>query len=199
MNNLVTLNINNQPTTTSKIIADTFGKPHKDVLKAVRALEIPEDFNRRNFSPISYQDRLGRNYPAYEITRDGFTLLAMGFTGKKAMEWKIKYIAAFNALEESVKQNLTVPSLTQDREALKAIGGIVKKCAVVAVRDAVMDIMTAAEQPNFFREVSDDDLIRAIWGWYAGHHRKTVDSFRELNEENAELKRKLAVIKKTIN
>lgn len=103
MLDLVTLNINNQPTTTSKIIADTFGKPHKDVLKAVRTLELPQDFNRRNFSPTSYQDRLGRNCPAYEITRDGFTLLAMGFTGKKAMEFKIKYINAFNQMEEKLK------------------------------------------------------------------------------------------------
>lgn len=80
----------------------------------------------------------------------------------------------------------------------KAIGGIVKRCTASAFREAVMNIMTAAEQPNFFGEVSDEDLIRAIWGWYAGHHKKTFESFRKLTAENDELKCKLAAIRKVI-
>lgn len=80
----------------------------------------------------------------------------------------------------------------------KVIGGIVKRCAASAFREAIMDIMTAAEKPNFFGEVSDDDLIRAIWGWYAGHHKKTFDSFHQLTKENDELKCKLAAIRKAI-
>lgn len=90
-------------------------------------------------------------------------------------------------------------SLTQDRDALKAIGGIVKRCAVSAVREAIMDVMTAAEQPDFFGEVKDEDLIRAIWGWYAGHHKKTFDAIRAITAENDELKCKLLTIKKALN
>lgn len=90
-------------------------------------------------------------------------------------------------------------SLTQDRAALKAIGGIVKRCAVSAVREAIMDVMTAAEQPDFFGEVKDEDLIRAIWGWYAGHHKKTFDAIRAITAENDELKCKLLTIKKAVN
>lgn len=102
MNNLVQIS-NNQLTTTSLKIAERFGKAHKDVLRKVQNLEIPEDFNRRNFALISYVDELNRKKPCYEITRDGFTLLAMGFTGKKAMQFKIDFIKAFNAMETELR------------------------------------------------------------------------------------------------
>ena len=92
MLNLVTVNENNQPTTTSKIIADKFHKVHRDVVRAINNLDIPEDFRMRNFAQAKFKaDNInGLEYNCYEMTRDGFTLLAMGFTGKKAMEWKIK-------------------------------------------------------------------------------------------------------------
>ncbi len=95
--------------TTSLKIAEVFGKQHKDVLKAIRNLECPEDFSQRNFAltSISVPQPNGgtREIPMYEITRDGFTLLVMGFTGDKAMEFKIAYIEAFNQMEAALKQN----------------------------------------------------------------------------------------------
>lgn len=102
MNNLVTINQNNQAITTSLMVAETFNKQHKDILKSIKTLDIPEDFNERNFSPVKYLDKKGEERPMYEITRDGFTLLAMGFTGAKAMEFKIKYINAFNEMAEMI-------------------------------------------------------------------------------------------------
>ena len=92
MLNLVTVHENNQPTTTSKIIADKCHKVHRDVVRAINNLDIPEDFRMRNFAQAKFKaDNInGLEYNCYEMTRDGFTLLAMGFTGKKAMEWKIK-------------------------------------------------------------------------------------------------------------
>lgn len=85
MNELVKINENNQPTTTSKIIADTFHKVHRDVIRAINNLNIPEDFRIRNFAQSKFKaDNVnGVEYECYEITRDGFTLLAMGFTGKR--------------------------------------------------------------------------------------------------------------------
>lgn len=58
-------------------------------------MECNESFTRLNFQPISYIDSMNREKPEYLMTRDGFTLLAMGFTGTKAMQWKIKYAEAF--------------------------------------------------------------------------------------------------------
>ncbi|MFE3839627.1 Rha family transcriptional regulator, partial [Pseudogemmobacter sonorensis] len=83
----------------SREVAHNFGKMHKDVLRAIRNLECSEDFNRRNFAPVEYLDAKGEKRTEYGMTRDGFSFLVMGFTGREAAVWKEKYIAAFNAME----------------------------------------------------------------------------------------------------
>ena len=88
--------------TTSLIVAEAFEKQHKDVMRAISRVECSEEFNRRNFAPISYIDDRNRPQPAYQITRDGFTFLAMGFTGKRAAEFKEKFIASFNRMEQAL-------------------------------------------------------------------------------------------------
>lgn len=198
MNELVKINENNQVTTDSLTVADRFGKRHRDVLRSIKLLKCSKDFNARNFAPVEYLDQKGEKRTYYDITRDGWMFLVMGFTGEKAAEWKEKFIAAFNRMEAAVREIRTTPSLTQDRAALKAIGGIVKKCAAAAIKDAVLNVMTSAEQPQLFGEVSDNDLIRCLWSWYATHHKKTFDSFRQLTAENDELKQKLLTIKKAV-
>jgi Rha family phage regulatory protein len=103
---IVTIDTNkNTPMVSSLVIAEHFEKLHKDVLKAIQNLELPEDFSGRNFAPANYTDAQGKNRPAVNMTRDGFSMLAMGFTGKKAMEWKVKFLEAFNMME----QKLTLP------------------------------------------------------------------------------------------
>lgn len=100
---LVTIHKRNVCTTSLKV-AEVFGKQHKNVMQAIENLEVPDDFNRLNFQPIFFADSYGRQQPAYQITRDGFTVLAMGFTGKKAMQFKLEYIAAFNAMEQALSR-----------------------------------------------------------------------------------------------
>lgn len=102
--------------TTSLAVAEFFVKPHKDVLEKIRALtsQCDPDFNGRNFPPVEYTDEKGEKRPAYELTRDGFTLLAMGFTGKRALQWKIAYINAFNAMESELhKHSRSRPETTR--------------------------------------------------------------------------------------
>ncbi len=103
MNNLVQISDNNQLTTTSLKIAERFGMEHKNVLAKIQKLEIPEDFNRLNFQLVEYIDKKGESRKQYEITFDGFTLLAMGFTGQKAMKFKIDFIKAFRAMEAELR------------------------------------------------------------------------------------------------
>ncbi len=88
--------------TTSLIVAEAFEKQHKDVLRAINRLECSEEFNRRNFAPISYRDPQNRLQSAFNITRDGFSFLAMGFTGKKAAEFKEAFIDQFNKMEQTL-------------------------------------------------------------------------------------------------
>lgn len=91
---------------TSLDIAETFGKEHKNVLKDIRELECSERFGRLNFEQTSYTDSFNRKQPMYYITRDGFTLLVMGYTGKKAMQFKEAYIGQFNAMEKALTDKI---------------------------------------------------------------------------------------------
>lgn len=102
-NQLIHIN-NGASFTTSLLIAEKFGKRHRDVLRAIRNLESPSDFNERNFAPVNYIDDKGEPRPMYNITRDGFSFLAMGFTGKDAAGWKVKFLDAFNAMERELLQ-----------------------------------------------------------------------------------------------
>lgn len=96
---------------TSLSIAKDFGKAHKDVLRAIDRVrsDIGPEFDQRNFAPISYVDEKSRSYRAYSLTRDGFVMVCMGFTGAAAAAWKVKYIAAFNAMEAELAR-LTAPA-----------------------------------------------------------------------------------------
>lgn len=106
MENLVQI-IDGKAVTTSRKVAEVFEKQHKDVLRAIRDLEIPESYRERNFALTVYEQPNPSGgkpieHPEYLITRDGFTLLAMGFTGKRAMQFKIAYIEAFNEMEKAL-------------------------------------------------------------------------------------------------
>ena len=105
---------NGVPVTTSKAVAEQFGKSHKNVIQKIDRLvsdlskdPVTADFNRLNFKPITLPDAKGEPRPAYILTRDGFTLLAMGFTGSKAAQFKIAYINAFNAMEAMILERQT--------------------------------------------------------------------------------------------
>ena len=106
-----------RPATTSLEVAKFFGKRHDDVLKSIRNLlpNCPENFNARNFAVVNYLDGKRESRPMYIIYRDGFMLLVMGYTGKKALALKLAYIEAFNAMEEELarkkSRKLTAPSL----------------------------------------------------------------------------------------
>ena len=106
--NLVAIE-NNEVVTSSIKVAEVFGKQHKDVLKAVKSLDISEEFRERNFalSKIDYQNgNIKKQLPMYYITRDGFMFLVMGFTGKTAARWKEAYIKAFNEMEKMLNENV---------------------------------------------------------------------------------------------
>lgn len=75
---------NNRPVVSSRKVAEVFEKEHKFVMRSIRDLDCDDDFNRCNFEPVEYRDTKGEMRPEYLMTRDGFTLLAMGFTGAKA-------------------------------------------------------------------------------------------------------------------
>lgn len=94
---LVTL-AGDEPTTTSRKVASAFGKRHGDVIRAIKALDCSENFTERNFALSDYQDTKGRHLPMYNITKNGFMFLVMGFRGHKANAIKERYINAFDLM-----------------------------------------------------------------------------------------------------
>lgn len=90
-----------KPVVSSLDVAKHFDKLHKDVLRAIDKIieDVGPDFTERNFTLSGYADPTGRKLRAFDLTRDGFSFLVMGFTGAAAAKWKVAYIDAFNAME----------------------------------------------------------------------------------------------------
>ena len=100
---------NNRPVVSSRKVAEVFEKEHNIVMRSIRDLVCGDDFSRCNFAQSTYMSDRGKEYPEYLMTRDGFTILAMGFTGSKAMQWKIKYIETFNRMEAELSTSFAIP------------------------------------------------------------------------------------------
>jgi len=110
MNDLIQV-IDGTPKVTTKDIADRFGKTHRDVMRAVGLMECSDDFRERNFARSSYKSNQNKQFSCLEMTRDGFSFLCMGFTGKRAGQWKESYIEAFNKMESFIKNESSDLSL----------------------------------------------------------------------------------------
>ncbi|EOV0584536.1 TPA: Rha family transcriptional regulator [Campylobacter jejuni] len=94
--------VDNAVYTTSLSVAEVFNKNHKNIIRKIN--EFPKDnFTKLNFEPSKYIDSTGRVLPCYKITRDGFSLLVMGFTGEKAYKWKVEFIKVFNEMEKRLR------------------------------------------------------------------------------------------------
>lgn len=107
MNDLVFKGQNDQVITTSLLVAETFKKEHRNVLKSIRKLMSATNVAvAQMFDEQMYVNDQGKEQPMFYMNRDGFTLLAMGFTGDKAIDFKVEYINAFNKMEEAIKKGL---------------------------------------------------------------------------------------------
>jgi Rha family phage regulatory protein len=92
--------------TSSRDIAEKFEKRHNNVIRDIEDIFLGQNSKLSSdyFIESSYKAGTGKSYKEYLLTRDGFSLLAMGFTGAKALKWKLKYIEAFNKMEEELKK-----------------------------------------------------------------------------------------------
>lgn len=164
------------PVTTSRAVAEQFGKRHDVVLRAIdellseldpmsndrkivavdgdseqteTALISPgnADFAAQNFLLTEYKDGKGELRPEYLLTRDGFTLLAMGFTGAKALTFKVAYINAFNHMEQLLRGGITSSALKNIEERLQALektAGEGRSDAVDKVAQTYLDALKEA-------------------------------------------------------
>lgn len=116
MTDIILSTQNGEPVASSRQIAESFGKEHKHVLDAVKNLVAENSAAKSMFYETTFENR-GKQYPMYLMNRDGFSLLVMGFTGKAALEWKLKYIAAFNEMEKKLNAP-QMPKLSKEMQAL---------------------------------------------------------------------------------
>ena len=106
-----------RPATTSLEVAKFFSKRHDHVVRSIQDLisNTPESFSAPNFGAAEYSDEQGKPRPMFILYRDGFMLLVMGYTGKKALAMKLAYIEAFNRMEEELaRQKEAARNITQD-------------------------------------------------------------------------------------
>lgn len=141
MNSLVILR-NEQAVTTSLNVADYFHKRHDHVLRDIEALKKDVPNFGEMFFESNREDSYGRLQRMFFMNRDGFSLLAMGFTGSEAMKWKVNYIRAFNAMEEE----LNSPEQIMAR-ALRVADETIKKLTV--------DVERMKPKEEFFDAVTD--------------------------------------------
>lgn len=110
-------NFDGQLVVTSREVAEDFSKRHDHILRNLETLmrnDITQNWGKY-FIEDSYKDNSGKNNKEYLLTRDGFSLLVMGFTGAKAIEWKIKYIEAFNKMEKGLT---VMPKMSKELQAI---------------------------------------------------------------------------------
>lgn len=111
----------------SLFVAECFEKEHKNVLRDIQRITEPtsglsEEFRQFNFEPSYYRNKQNKKQPCYYLTRDGFTMLVMGYTGQKALKFKEMYIRRFNEMEELIKNLVSArqeyPLLTENIKML---------------------------------------------------------------------------------
>ena len=115
MNDIILSVQNGEPVVSSRQIAENFEKRHDHVMRDIEDIMkgLPKNGDTHMFFKTEYtHEQNGQTYSMYLMNRDGFTLLAMGFTGKAALEWKLKYIAAFNEMEKELTEQ---PQLTRSQ------------------------------------------------------------------------------------
>lgn len=124
MNDIILSTQNGEPVASSREVAKRFGKEHKNVMQAIANLVAENSAAKSLFYPATFENR-GKKYPMYLMNRDGFALLAMGFTGKEAVTWKLKYIEAFNQMEKQLAVQHKEQRAVQDANIQNAIDRVI--------------------------------------------------------------------------
>lgn len=184
MNNLVEISKDKQAVTTSVRVAEVFGKRHDNILRQINSLigslreqqdftHLKNEVSTIKYAVGEYADSTGRKLKQYIMNRDGFTLLAMGFTGSKALKFKLQYIQAFNEMEAKLRKiypcgevnvrehTRSLPSgkkeIVLSEKAKAEIGGIVKNCLSVALEAKRPGMAKGGAGCMDVRDKSDND------------------------------------------
>lgn len=192
MDEIILQNKDGRILASSREVAEKFGKAHKDILEAIRNLTAENLAVKNMFILSNYKNNRGRNYDEYLMNRDGFSLLVMGFTGKKALEWKLKYIEAFNKMEEKLKsgdylseeEKLKLQLFSKDPfEVASAHKKLVEleTASLIAENNRKQEIINGFTDDVPIYEKSDiiNRICRKSYGGYANRYKELYKCFRE--------------------
>lgn len=139
-----------EPVASSRQIAENFEKRHDHVMRDIDAIKKDVPNFGEMFFETTAPDSYGREQRSYLMNRDGFTLLAMGFTGKAALEWKLKYIAAFNEMEKKLTEQ---PQLTRSQLLATAL---IAAHEELEEKDKRIELLTADTERMKPKEIFSD-------------------------------------------
>lgn len=180
---------NGVATTTSLQVAEAFDKRHDAVLrdvksqiKGIRSTDLWSEF----FQEDTYTLR-GREYPMYRMNKDGFTLLVMGYTGEKATEFKLRYIQAFNKMEEALK-NQSLPMTTDEKIALIAQGNVEFREELDEVKDNVDELKERfglpASQAKSLEQARKRHIVTLLGGFESNAYQHiSGKTFRQIGSD----------------
>jgi Rha family phage regulatory protein len=191
--------------TTSRLIAQRFNKQHKNVIQRLESIECSEEFTRLNFQLSEYLDPTGRSLKEYQVTRDGFMFLVMGFTGKKAAKIKEQYIQAFNQMEQKLTQMLPQRNLPPQLAVLQGLMDQMIQTHEQSVQNTnkiqvLEEKVTELDEyiiPNGYTTVgmyfstnsgSAIKLGRAVAKWYRETYNKEPEQVKKANEKYQSVK-----------
>ena len=147
MTDIILSTQNGEPVASSRDVAKRFGKEHKHVLAAIRQILVAENSATKFFHEGTFEYR-GQKFPEYLMNRDGFSLLAMGFTGKEAVQWKLKYIEAFNQMEKQLAAQHKSQRAVQDANIQSAIDRVIGARQALDKNTAFLDECRKAREEN---------------------------------------------------
>lgn len=147
MTDIILSTQNGEPVASSRDVAKRFGKEHKHVLAAIRQILVAENSATKFFHEGTFEYR-GQKFPEYLMNRDGFSLLAMGFTGKEAVQWKLKYIEAFNQMEKQLAAQHKSQRAVQDANIQSAIDRVIGARKALDKKTFFLDECRKAREEN---------------------------------------------------
>lgn len=177
MNEIILSTQNGEPVAFSRDVAKRFGKEHKHVLAAIRQILVAENSATKFFHETTFEYR-NQKFPEFLMNRDGFSLLAMGFTGKEAVQWKLKYIEAFNQMEKQLAEQHKSQQAVQDANIQNAIDQVIKARQQLNEQTAFLDEC----RKNREKSKADYMQAKALCGKFKAIYGRRCDNVRAMEE-----------------
>lgn len=183
MGELVFKGANNQVLTNSLLVAKEFGKVHAKVMRDIENLNCSEEFRLANFGNSSFKNEQGKEFPMFTMTKDGFSFLVMGYTGKKAATFKEAYIKAFNQMEDAIRSaikpmsqlevlQMTVNQMVEQEKRLSSVEALAleqkKRLDEIEQerKEATKNLLTTELSDNAVPEMTLRNKIRKLVNQY---------------------------------